>query len=60
MHGLSAIAEVMLYCTQASFFPSLVTCGLQPFPGLRKLWSTAESMRGILMEGRGGATIALL
>ena len=60
MQGLSAIAEVMLYCTQASFFPSLVTCGLQQFLKPRKLWSTAESMRGMLMEGRGGAPIALL
>ena len=30
------------------------------FPDLRKLWSTAESRRGIWIEGRGDAPIALL
>ena len=60
MQGLSAIAEVMLYCTQALLFASVVTCGLQPFLRLRRLWSAAQSMRAILIEGCGGAPIALL
>ena len=60
MRGLSALRDSMLLCTQASIFSSMVTCGLQPRLRRRKLWSTAESRRGILMEGRGGAPIALL
>ena len=59
MQGLSAIAEAMLYCTQASFFSSVVTCELQPFLERRCFWSTAESMRGILNSWLGGAAIAL-
>ena len=30
------------------------------FLGLAVCWSTAESMRGMLMEGSGGAPVALL
>ena len=60
MQGLSAIAEAMLYCTQALLFASVVTCRLQPFLERRKLWSTAEHRRGIWIEGRGDAPIALL
>ena len=60
MQGLSAIAEVMLYCTQALLFASVVTCGLQPFIRSRRLWSAAQSRRAILIEGCGGAPIALL
>ena len=30
------------------------------FLGFAVCWSTAESMRGMLMEGRGGAPVALL
>ena len=60
MQGLSAIAEAMLYCTQALLFAFVVTCGLQPFLERRVLWSTAECRRGILIEGCGGAPIALL
>jgi hypothetical protein len=59
MQGLSAIAEAMLYCTQASFFSSVVTCELQPFLERRCFWSTTESMRGILNSWLGGAAIAL-
>ena len=59
MQGLSAIAEAMLYCTQASFFSSVVTCELQPFLERHCFWSTAESMRGILNSWLGGAAIAL-
>ena len=59
MQGLSATAEAMLYCTQASFFSSVVTCELQLFLERRCFWSTAESMRGILNSWLGGAAIAL-
>ena len=60
IQGLSALPGTMLLCTQASIFSSMVTCGLQPRLRHRKLWSTAESRRGILIEGRGSAPIALL
>ena len=60
MQGLSAIAEAMLYCTQALLFASVVTCGMQPFLERRKLWSAAECRRVILIQGRGSAPIALL
>ena len=58
MHGLSALRDSMLLCTQASIFSSMVTCGLQPRLRHRKRSSTAESMRSMLMEGRGGAPFA--
>ena len=60
MQGLSALAEAVFYCTQTSFFSFVVICGLQPFLKLRKRWSTAEHRRGIWIEGRGDAPIALL
>ena len=60
MHGLSALRDSMLLCTQLRFFSSSLTCSHGPRLRHRKLWSTAESRRGILMEGRGGAPIALL
>jgi len=59
MQGLSAKAEAMLYCTQASFSSCVVSCELQPFPEHRKLCSTDEPMRGILTSWLGGAAIAL-
>ena len=60
MQGLSALWESMLQCTQASVFPSLVTCSHGPRLESRRRCSTAESMRVMLMEGRGEAPIALL
>ena len=50
MQGLSAIAEVMLYCTQALLCVSVVTCELQPF-----LWQSRQPMRKTLVEGRSDA-----
>ena len=35
----------------------MVTCGLQPRLRHRKLWSAAQSVRAILIEGCGGAPI---
>ena len=60
MQMASALGKCMLQCTQLSDFSSVVTCGLQPRLRHRKLWSTAESRRGIWIEGRGDAPIALL
>ena len=55
MQGLSAIAEVMLYCTQALLFVSVVTCELQPFLQVRNLWQSRQPMRQTLVEGRSDA-----
>ena len=55
MQGLSAIAEVMLYCTQALLFVSVVTCELQPFLQARVEERQQLALRQTLVEGRSDA-----
>ena len=57
MQGLSAIAKVMLYCTQAFYFASMAICELQPRLQFREPWSSWQSMRQTLIQGRGCAFI---
>ena len=58
MHGLSALRDSMLLCTQASIFSSMVTCGLQPRLELRFALQSRQAMRRTLVEGRSDAANA--